>query len=147
MSLTVPLEGFGGGGNPLNFKESTEYPGCYYRTVDGETEWQNPPMVQGTEYRTVERYKGSVVYTKAFNFGALPDQDQKSVSTGISYSKLVSCIGYTRNSTDTLFEHFPVLAGNVIAAQFYYENKSIIVNTFGTGGNYKECVFYLKYTK
>ena len=37
--------------------------GCYYRTVDGEVEWINPPMVVGTEYRTTERFSGKPVYT------------------------------------------------------------------------------------
>lgn len=137
----------GGGAGGIGFEESATYPGCYFRTVDGETEWLNPPMIQGTEYRTVERYKGSVVYEKAFNFGELPDTDQKRVSTGISYAKVVSFVGYTRNSTDKLFESFPILNANAIVAQFYYEDKSIVVSTFGIGANYKECVFYLKYTK
>lgn len=44
--------------------ESTEYPGCFYRTVDGETEWINPPMVFGVEYRTTERYNGLPVYAR-----------------------------------------------------------------------------------
>lgn len=44
--------------------ESTEHPGCFYRTVDGVTEWLNPPMEVGVEYRTTERYEGSPVYTK-----------------------------------------------------------------------------------
>lgn len=49
--------------------ESTEYPGCYYRTVDGETEWINPPMLKNVEYRTTERYNGLPVYTKRYDFG------------------------------------------------------------------------------
>lgn len=127
--------------------ESTDYPGCYYRTVGGVTEWLNPPMALGTEYRTVERFKNKVVYVKAINFGALPDQDQKSVSTGISYSNIVSCVGHVRNTTDKIFEHLPVLNADSNAAQYYYEDKSIVVITHGVGGNYKECVFFLKYTK
>lgn len=37
--------------------------GCFYRNVGGETEWINPPMVVGTEYRTTERFAGKPVYT------------------------------------------------------------------------------------
>ena len=48
--------------------ESTDYPGCYYRTVDGVVEWLNPPMLLGVEYRTTERYLGKPVYVKAVNF-------------------------------------------------------------------------------
>ena len=42
--------------------ESTEYPGCSYRTVDGEKEWINPPMIAGEAYRTQERHNGKAVY-------------------------------------------------------------------------------------
>lgn len=45
-------------------KESAEHPGCWYRTVGGETEWLNPPMVAGVEYRTTERHDGAPVYVK-----------------------------------------------------------------------------------
>ena len=45
-------------------KESTEHPGCFYRMVDGEHEWVNPPMINGVEYRTTERLSGHPVYVK-----------------------------------------------------------------------------------
>lgn len=51
--------------------ENTEFPGCYYRMVDGEKEWMNPPMELGVEYRTTERWKGKPVYIKAVNIGTL----------------------------------------------------------------------------
>lgn len=45
------------------WKESDEYPGCYYRiTASGVKEWQNPPMVANTGYRTSERFEGKTVY-------------------------------------------------------------------------------------
>ena len=45
------------------------YPNCYYRTVDGEKEWINPPMVLGLEYRTAERWNGKAVYTRLMDCG------------------------------------------------------------------------------
>lgn len=59
--------------------ESSEYPGCYYRTVSGVTEWLNPPMVIGTEYRTTERYLDKAVYVKAISLGNLPNAATKQV--------------------------------------------------------------------
>ena len=44
--------------------ESDDYPGCYYRIVDGWTEWINPPMNGDVEYMTTERFQGKPVYTK-----------------------------------------------------------------------------------
>ena len=62
-------------------KESTSYPGCFYRTVNGVPEWINPPMMSGTEYRTVERYHGKPVYVQEFAVGALPNATSKSYNT------------------------------------------------------------------
>ena len=38
--------------------------GCLYRMVDGQREWLTPPLLENTEYRTAERWKGKPVYTK-----------------------------------------------------------------------------------
>ena len=52
--------------------ESTDHPGCYYRMVGGETEWINPPVEIGEEYRTTERWNGYAVYTKLIDLGIVP---------------------------------------------------------------------------
>jgi hypothetical protein len=54
-------------------KVDTTYPSCYYRMVDGEKEWVNPPMLSDTEYRTAERWMGKPVYVKIVPFGTLPN--------------------------------------------------------------------------
>lgn len=46
--------------------EDTENQGCYYRMVNGEKEWFNPPMTQFVEYRTTERFLNKPVYTMTF---------------------------------------------------------------------------------
>lgn len=43
--------------------ESPDYPGCYYRMVDGEAEWVNPPMTGNVGYRTIERFMSLPVYS------------------------------------------------------------------------------------
>lgn len=48
--------------------ESADYPGCYYRTVNGVVEWDNPPMLPGVEYRTTKRHNGAAVYTKLLSY-------------------------------------------------------------------------------
>lgn len=60
--------------------ESQDYTGCYYRIVDGETEWINPPMVVNSEYRTTERSRGYPVYTKLINCGVPTDGKTVSIS-------------------------------------------------------------------
>ena len=52
-------------------------------TVLGETEWQNPPLKIGIEYRTAERWNGNPVYTKLIDMGALP-------SAGTTKNKSIS---------------------------------------------------------
>lgn len=42
--------------------ESEEYPGCFYRVLNGVECWINPPMVVNTEYRTDKRLNGKPVY-------------------------------------------------------------------------------------
>lgn len=51
--------------------ESEEHPGCYYRIVDNETEWLNPPCILGVDYRTTARNNGNPVYTKVLSLGVL----------------------------------------------------------------------------
>lgn len=73
--------------------ESTDYPGCFYRTIGGYDEWINPPMVANEEYRTTERYLGKVVYTKLVQFGALPNKTEKSVTAMPAGASLIDAIG------------------------------------------------------
>lgn len=49
----------------------------------GPWEYLNPLLSVGVEYRTVERYNGKPVYVKAINFGALPNNANKSVEHGV----------------------------------------------------------------
>ena len=74
-------------------EESADYSGCYYRTVDGETEWLNPPMEAGVDYRTAERWLGKAVYVRLVEFGALPNAAAASVSLGITNDRIVSLGG------------------------------------------------------
>jgi hypothetical protein len=43
-------------------------------------EWVNPPMADGTEYRTTERYQGKAVYAVMVYFGALPNSTAKALT-------------------------------------------------------------------
>ena len=65
------------------FIESDKYPGCYYRIVKDVTEWINPPMIVGEEYRTTERHNGNPVYCQAVEFGVFPNTAEKNFNHGI----------------------------------------------------------------
>ena len=82
--------------------ESTDYPGCYYRTVDGAVEWLNPPMVVGTEYRTTERFMGKPVYVKLVDFGPGANNTEKSVEHGASNAIVIDYGGYAKSGNSAL---------------------------------------------
>jgi len=54
--------------------EDAAYPGCLYTLTDtGDTEWINPPMEAGVEYRTTMRWQGSPVYQSLTKIEGLPN--------------------------------------------------------------------------
>lgn len=78
--------------------ESADYAGCYYRMVGGETEWINPPMMTGTEYRTTERYEGKPVYVQTFFIEALPNAAVQTYSiSSVGARSIVRCYGRTND--------------------------------------------------
>ena len=74
-------------------KPHSTYTSSYYRTVDSATEWINPPMIAGTEYRTHERWSGKVLYTKLMNCGTMTNGGTVNFST--ETVKPVRFAGYT----------------------------------------------------
>ena len=56
-------------------------------------EWENPPMKEGVEYRTTEKYLHRPVYAKIVNFGALPNAGQKTAQHGVSDMKCCISLG------------------------------------------------------
>lgn len=74
--------------------------GCFYREVDGEVEWINPPMVVGTEYRTTERFAGKPVYTTVTWFKPSGGESSGTYSLTVRPSNgtvdlVLRCSGFT----------------------------------------------------
>lgn len=104
--------------------EHPDYPGCYYRTVDGVTEWLNPPMEVGVEYRTAERWNGSPVYTKLIDFGAMPAATMKAVKHNLGSTQIVRYWAQVSDGTA-----LPYNDGNVIVnASCNYTSLIIVSN-------------------
>ncbi len=121
---------------------------AYYYGVWQPWEWENPPMVLGTEYRTTERYNGKAVYAMCIDCGTLPNTSSKSISTTIPANANVI---YTRGiavGSGGGAEAMPCIAynGAITCAYFLTNNKNININTFtdmtGYNGN-----ITVKYTK
>ncbi len=113
-------------------EESPEHPGCYYNTVDGETEWLNPPMVMGVEYRTTERWQGKAVYTKVIDCGVLPNANYISVRYSNENVYPLRCTGQqtstVKGNTDTLPFRWNNNGTEQITA-IYAADASVIITT------------------
>ena len=120
--------------------ESTDYPGCYYRMVDGVVEWFNPPTILGIEYRTTERYLGKPVYVKIVDFGALPANSKKVVAHGIEN------LGYVLDYSGSA--GYWVLSSVPWISNIEFTNTNIEITTNADEGAYatKVILKYFKYT-
>lgn len=87
--------------------ESVSYPGCYYRITNGATEWINPPMDPGVEYRTTERFEGKPVYKILVPVQSLPDTSMLIVTPSVTLAKLVSAEGVLFDSATSYTEAYP----------------------------------------
>ena len=136
--------------------ESTDYPGCYYRMVDGVVEWINPPMALGgidadgnpiNEYRTTERYQGKPVYVKLVNFGALPNASTAEVYHKIpDINYIVSVTGTAKNTTDGWTFNFPSSPRLPYVSALMVSTQSITASTSVDWSKYNLYVT-IKYTK
>ena len=125
--------------------ESTEYPGCYYRTVDGEAEWINPPMVDEVEYRTAKRHNGKPVYTKLITFPNLRILTYPHEING-------DIIYFQGNAVwpHGAVDPFPMFSenGTILANAFIADNK-VKVRIISSVERVRECaaIFIVEYTK
>lgn len=71
-----------------NFSEDMDNRGCYYRVVNGEQEWINPPLEVGVEYRTTERYLGKAVYARMYDCGEC-GKGRTSITINLAYDQQV----------------------------------------------------------
>ena len=92
-----------------NAVESTQYPGCFYRIVNGETEWINPPLMRGVEYLTTERWNGNKIYQKILYAGALSNKTSMSIEIGAEYDKIISVTGYAYDPENNMSYPFPII--------------------------------------
>ena len=108
------------------------YPSCYYRMVDGEKEWINPPMVSGVEYRTMERYLGKPVRTKVINCGVVAKGGTLTFAHTCNISVLVrAVINAGRNSVPLIYNGDTENQYSITG----YVNKDNVVVKNGSGNS------------
>ena len=108
-------------------------------------DWENPPLLDGIEYQTTERWNGKPVYVMQVSLGAMPKKTSKEYSLPISSQIIpVSYEGYAYN--DEAEWPFPVYAAGEIAAYMGYKNDAVYVNATTDLSNFNLRVV-VKYTK
>ena len=92
-------------------------------------EYVNPPMVEGVEYRTTERFNGKPVYVKLINCGTLPDSSTKSLVFNVATNilDLVRIDGYIQNNADYT-DKVPVSQATNVDFRVKYDSQ-LIINT------------------
>lgn len=112
---------------------------------DGKKEYINPPMVDGVEYRTVERYNGKTVYTQMVSVGKLANSDTVTKPLdGIDLTKIVSITG--RCFKDTEWNEFPVIALGSAIAYHWVDSAGLNVKSTRDMSSYT-AEFIIKYYK
>ena len=82
-------------------------------------EYVNPVMSLGTEYRTIEGWKGNAVYTKVIDFGAMPNASSKTVSTGVDESNIIRAEVLAKNGTNCCQLPYFLADGTLIAKHLF----------------------------
>ena len=112
---------------------------------NSDTQWQNPPLALGVEYRTTERFNGKAVYAKLFDVGELPTNSHKKVAHGLTKTAVVSLYGASTNGK----YHFPSAYRDAVSdhsVDLYINSTDIIISTVSSWeGVYGYVV--VKYTK
>ena len=123
--------------------EDETYSGCYYRMVNGETEWINPPLVAGEVYRTTERWNGKAVYTVLTSIGPIADASSIDIS-GYGATRIVRYAGWVDNYT------LPHINADNLTASYsvYYSVRNAVIDVnCGTAMAGRQGFVQLWYTK
>lgn len=133
--------------------ESEDNAGCYYRTVNEEVEWINPPNLFDTEYKTTERWNGEPVYQKITYIAALSNKTAMSIHVNAAFDRIISITGFAVDSDNNMHYPFPIVLNGLepIAVISYAEGdggtgSDITINVNEDLSTFKAYVT-VKYTK
>lgn len=118
--VTITIFG-GGGAGPYRLTWTK------YNNAWRAPEWTNPPLAQGVEYRTTERYFGKPVYIKTVNLGMLPNALIKTVAHGIS--DVLFCLRCTAHFDRDDVRTIPYIGQNDAYCSVYCDKNNINVRT------------------
>lgn len=136
-------------GRYLGAKESSDYPGCYYRSVGGVEEWFNPPMAVGVEYRTTERYQTLPTYTKLLNLGTAALDSLTTVKHGldcVNVVKVSAAAVSTSAYEGDLYDTIPSYYSATDWCRLFANSTSVFIYT-GSAGHTRTIIAQFWYTK
>ncbi len=117
-------------------------------TTDNWSPWQfiNPPLKDGVEYATVERYKGQRVYTKRIDVGALPNAANKVINVGVDATKIIRCSNSILTASGYKVQSPYMFADGTVKIKHEFSNTSVnIITTADYSG--ATANFQIWYTK
>ena len=104
--------------------ESEDYPGCFYRLVDGKEVWINPPMIPGQWYTTTEQYNGKYVIAEAIE-GTLSSSTSDDFVLSMTIGSLVSMTGVVQSTgAQKTADMLPVYPDGVTSLYCYLTHAS-----------------------
>lgn len=109
--------------------EATVYERQYFSSKWHDWECVNPPMKEGVEYRTKERYLGKAVYTKIVKLDSLPNATNKKVAHGANSTQVIRCVGQMSDGNSLPFHYtstnwVEIYAGNTYIVVLTGDNKT-----------------------
>lgn len=117
-------------------------------------EWVDPPLYEGVEYRTTERYKWKPVYIKAVDTGALPNATFKFVEASFPNANAIVDYGGEAYQDADHFIPLPCLKygtdsyNNEKGVQVTISNGyGITIATMTDFSSFKSSSVWVKYTK
>jgi hypothetical protein len=123
------------------------------RVLNGVTEWINPPMAIGAEYRTTETFMGKPVYLKLLSCGALPSNDVKWVGHGITnMGYIVAYGGTTAHSNFAKVMSVPFYIDPTYYGHLSVTHENVVIATSAgvtasEAAAYSNTIVWVKYTK
>lgn len=91
---------------------------------------------------------GKTIYRKTINFGALPNQSSKAVSTGVTgIERVINMTGYAMSNAQT--QPLPFYSAGIWGIELNYnrQNNTLVVVTSGDRSGSTECYITILYTK
>ena len=123
----------------------SEYPATQVMLSDGVTSVEEALTYSTTEHKVGKWIDGSDLYEKTIDFGTLPNNTTKAVSSGLSNVTVREIKGYAKSSTNTLM--LPYVGSNTINFYYVFSDNSVTAAATGNLTAYTECYVTLRYTK